>query len=179
MIFKLRAWRHRYGLTQQQVAWLLGSSISVVRRLEADIGQLEAGDIAWLHDYAKVRDHLTDTPEVRVRVGRWYFLVDQATGTVRPADAAAAQALRGAGRRRLERSAVEFALNFRHAQPGIGWLWLHADGRPTRRNPAFPPCWRVVRPTDTSTWIGWPACAHVDHFCPDANRPRSDRRVRS
>ena len=169
MIFELRAWRHCYGLTQQRVAWLLGSSISVVRRLEADIGQLEAGDIAWLHDYAKVRDHLTDTPEVRVRVGRWYFLVDQAVGTLRPADAAAARALRGVGTRKLDRSTVELALCFDFAQPGIGWLWLHADGRPTRHNPAFPPCWPVVRPADPHAWAGWPALADDDHFCPDAS----------
>jgi hypothetical protein len=179
MSFNLKIWRYRYGLTQQQTAWLLSLSVADIRRLDAGVGQLEEGDIAWLQEYARFRDQAREVPEVQVRIGRWHFLVAQVTGTVRPADAAAAQALRGAGRRRLERSAVEFALNFRHAQPGIGWLWLHADGRPTRRNPAFPPCWRVVRPTDTSTWIGWPACAHVDHFCPDANRPRSDRRVRS
>jgi hypothetical protein len=177
MLLNLKSWRYRYGLTQQQTAWLLGLTVAGIRRLDAGVGQLEADDVAWLQDYARIRDRAWEVPEVQVRVGQWHFLVAQAAGTLRPADAAAARALRGAGTRKLDRAVVELALSFSHAQPGIGWLWLHADGRPTRRNPAFPPCWRVARPTDTSTWMGWPACAHVDHFCPDAHRPWSGRRV--
>ena len=146
MPLNLKSWRYRYGLTQQQTAWLLSFSVAGIRRLDAGVEQLAADDVAWLQEYARIRDQAREVPEVQVRVGRWHFLVAQSAGTVRPADKAAARALRGAGRRRLERSAVEFALNFSHTQPGIGWLWLHADGCPTRRNPAFPPCWRVVRP---------------------------------
>jgi hypothetical protein len=153
--------------------------VADIRRLETGVGQFEEGDIAWLQEYARFRDQAQDAPEVQVRVGQWHFLVVQVTGTVRPADQAAARALRGTGTRKMDRAVVELALSFSHTQPAIGWLWLHADGRPTRRNPAFPPCWRVVRPKNSGTWIGWPACAHVDYFCPDANRHRSDRRVRS
>jgi hypothetical protein len=149
MPFDLKSWRYRYGLTQQQTAWLLGLSMADIRWLDAVIKQLPVSDIACLQDYARCRDQARDAPEVRVRVGRWHFLIAQATGTVRPADVAAARALRGAGMRRLDRSTVELALSFDYVQPGIGWLWLHADGRPTRRNPAFRPCWRVVRPTDS------------------------------
>jgi hypothetical protein len=174
MSFNLKIWRYRYGLTQQQAAWLLGLSVAGIRRLDAGIEQLELGDVAWLQDYARIRDQAREVPEVQVRVGRWHFLVAQSAGTVRPADKAAARALRGAGRRRLERSAVEFTLNFSHTQPGIGWLWLHADGRPTRRNPAFAPCWRVDRPAHAGTWSGWPACANVEHFCGSTNWPPSD-----
>jgi hypothetical protein len=174
MSFNLKIWRYRYGLTQQQVAWLLGLSVAGIRRLDAGIEQLEVGDVAWLQDYARIRDQAREVPEVEARVGRWHFLVAQAAGTVRPADKAAARALRGAGRRRLERSVVEFTLKFSHTQPGIGWLWLHADGCPTRRNPAFAPCWRVDRPAHAGTWSGWPACANVEHFCGSTNWPPSD-----
>ncbi len=177
MPLNLKSWRYRYGLTQQQTAWLLGLSLADIRRLDAGIGQLEAGDTAWLQHYSMFRDQAREVPEVQVRVGRWYFLVAQVTGTIRPADQAAARALRAAGTRKLDRAVVELALSFSHTQPAIGWQWLHADGRPTLRNPAFPPCWRVARPTDTSTWMGWPAYAHVDHFCPDRNRHWLGRRV--
>jgi hypothetical protein len=154
MRIDLKAWRHQFGLTQRQTGWLLDLPLSAVRRLDAGTGELGPDDAVWLQAYAACRDRASDS--VEVRVGRWTYRVNQAAGTLRPANAAAARVLRKRpGRRAYGRSTVEFALALDYEQPGIGWLWLHADGRPARRNPALPPCWRVVRPADPTSWKGW------------------------
>src|SRR3954470_17349520 len=72
MALNLKSWRYRHGLTQQQTAWLLGLTVAGIRRLDAGVEQLAADDVAWLQDYARIRDQAREVPEVQVRVGRWH-----------------------------------------------------------------------------------------------------------